>query len=269
VEACLRQASFVTICSQGDLMRGSFPPRFTSCFLASGLALLSALPAFAASIINLDTGISQSIAPGSTDGFTFTMTNVGTTAAPDDFIGWVLGLQFVPQPGTTGTLTVGSLAGGTTNPMPFGDLQISQPQLATLGSSASLNGSTQYYFMGINTLTDLGTLAVGQTYEMGTLSLTASPDALGAWDVFTVQQNSPLFKTYFFDGSAIEQQFGNIPWIVGGVGQGNYSLQLGTVAVVPEPSSLALLGMAGLGAGGYAWRRRGRKAAAAGGAIAA
>jgi len=249
-------------------MRTCFSFRSVSLAVAGGLVLFAALPAFATSIIDLTTGQNWSIAPGSTDSITFTMTNVGTSAAPDNFIGWVLGLQFVPQPGTIGTLTLAgtsSLSGGTTNPMPFGDLQITQPALSTLASGATLNGSTQYLFMNVNTLTDLGTLAVGQPYEMGSLSLTASPDALGAWDVFTVQQNSPTFRTYWFDGTATEQPFGNIPW----VGGGNYSLKLGEVAVVPEPSSLAMLGLAGLGAGGYAWRRRGRKAAAAGGAIAA
>jgi hypothetical protein len=247
-------------------MRASSSLRFAPPILACGLVLFASLSASATSVINLDTGISKTIQQGASGSFTFTMANDGTTAAPDNFIGWVLGIQLVPQGGATGTLTVGSLAGGTTNPMPFGDLQITQPQLATLGGSASLNGSTQYYFMGINSLTDLGTLAVGQTYEMGSLGLTASPSALGKWDVYTVQQNSPLFKTYFFDGTATEQPFGNMPW----VGQGNYSLKLGEVQVVPEPSSLAILGLTGLGAGGYAWRRRrSRKALAAGGAVAA
>lgn len=252
-------------------MRGSPTLRFSAPALACGLVLFASLPAFAQSIINLDTSISEAVAPGGSGSFTFTMANVGTTATQDNFIGWVLGIQLVPQGGNTGSLTVGSLSGGATNPMPFGDLQITQPALSTLGSSASLNGSTQYYFMGINSLTDLGTLAVGQTYEMGSLGLTASGDASGTWDVYTVQQNSPLFKTYFFDGGAAEQPFGNMPWVIGSTGQGNYSLKLGTVevAAVPEPSTLAMLGLAGFGAGGYAWRRRGRRLAVAGGIVAA
>jgi hypothetical protein len=252
-------------------MRASSSLRLGSSALACGLVLLASLPAFATSIINLDTGIAETIEPGTTGSFTFTLTNDGTTAAADNFIGWVLGIQLVPQGGNTGSLTVGSLSGGTTDPMPFGDLDITQPVLSTLGGGASINGSTQYYFMGINTLTDLGTVAVGQTYEMGSLALTASGDASGIWDVYTVQQNSPLFKTYFFDGSAIEQPFGNIPWVIGSTGQGNYSLKLGSVevAAVPEPSSVALLGLTGLGIGGYAWRRRNRRAPVAGGTVVA
>lgn len=271
VDACFREASFVTIYTQGVPMRASSMRRFSAPALACGLVVFAALPAFATSIINLGTGLSETIEPGSSGSFTFTMSNVGTSATPDNFIGWVLGIQLVPQGGNTGSLTVGSLSGGTTNPMPFGDLDITQPALSTLGSSATINGSTQYYFMGINTLTDLGTVAVGQTYEMGSLGLTASGDASGVWDVYTVQQNSPLFKTYFFDGSALEQPFGNIPWVIGSTGQGNYSLKLGTVevAAVPEPSTLAMLGLAGLGAGGYAWRRRGRKSAVAVGTVVA
>jgi len=247
-------------------MRGSSTLRFSAPALACGLVLFASLPAFAQSIIDLDTGISETVEPGGSGSFTFTMANVGTSATPDNFIGWVLGIQLVPQGGNTGSLTVGSLSGGATNPMPTGSLDITQPVLSTLGSSATINGSTQYYFMGINTLDSLGTLAVGQTYEMGSLGLTASGDASGIWDVYTVQQNSPLFKTYFFDGSAAEQPFGNLPW-----GLGNQSLKLGTVevAAVPEPSTLAMLGLAGFGAGGYAWRRRGRRLAVAGGTVVA
>lgn len=246
-------------------MRRSAALRSFSPALACGLVLFASLPAFAQSIIDLDTGISETVEPGGSGSFTFTMTNVGTSAAPDNFIGWVLGIQLVPRVGNTGSLTVGSLSGGAINPMPTGSLDITQPVLSTLGSSAVLNGSNQYYFMGINTLDTLGTLAVGQTYEMGSLGLTASGDASGTWDVYTVQQNSPLFKTYFFDGTAFEQPFGNMPW----VGGGNYSLKLGEVAAVPEPSTLAMLGLAGFGAGGYAWRRRGRRLAVAGGTVVA
>jgi hypothetical protein len=259
------KASIVTIFTQGVVMRASSSLRFVSPALACGLVLFASLPAFATSIINLGTGISETVAPGTSGSFTFTLSNVGTSATPDNFIGWVLGVQLVPRVGNTGSLTVGSLSGGATNPMPFGDLDITQPVLSTLGNSATINGSTQYYFMGINTLDSLGTVAVGQTYEMGSLGLTASGDASGIWDVYTVQQNSPLFKTYFFDGGATEQPFGNLPW----VGGGNYSLKLGEVAAVPEPSTLAMLGFAGLGAGGYAWRRRGRRLAVAGGTVVA
>jgi hypothetical protein len=251
-----------------------FPMRTFSFFrtlslaMVGGLVLFAALPAFATSILELKTDSSLTMQPGSTDAITFRMTNSGTTTTPDNFIGWVLGLQFIPQAGATGTVTVAGgspLTGGTVNPMPFGDLQISQPAIAQIGSGATINGLTNYWFMNVNTLTDLGTVAVGQTYEMGKLSLTASGDAAGKWDVYTVQQNSPLFKTYWFDGSALEQPFGNIPW----VGGGNYSLKLGEVEVVPEPGTLAFLGMAGLGAGGYALRRRRRKAVVAGEAVAA
>jgi hypothetical protein len=246
-------------------MRTNFSFRPAAAVVAVGLLLFAALPAVAESVLNLTTGQQWSMDPDSTESIVFTMANDGTTAAPDDFIGWVLGLQFVPRSGTSGSLTVGSLSGGPNNPMPVGTLDITQPSLLPLGSGAVINGLTNYYFMAMSTLDTFGTVAVGQTYDMGSLQLTSSADALGTWDVYTVQQNSPLFKTYWFDGSVLEQPFGNLPW----VGGGNQSLALGTVEVVPEPSSLALLGLAGLGAGGYAWRRRGRKAATVGGAIAA
>jgi hypothetical protein len=254
-------------------MRIFSPFRSASLAIAGGIVLGVALPAFATSIINLKTDSYWEQGPGETPSITFRMTNVGTTASSDNFIGWVLGLQIVPRFGTTGTVTIMSggspLKAGTFNPMPFGDLEISQPQLVQIGNNATINGLTNYWFMGISTLTDFGTLAVGQTYDMGSLSLTMSPDAFGIWDIYTVQQNSPLFRTYWFDGGSLEQQFGNIPWSIDGVGQGNYSLKIGTIGV-PEPSSMTFLGLAGLGAGGYGrWRRRRRKVALAGEAVAA
>jgi hypothetical protein len=249
--------------SQGVPMRPLSFPRFTTLAVAGGLMLFAALPVSAESIINLGTGIQESIEPGGSGSFTFTLSNVGTTTVPDDFLSWVLGIQLIPLPGTTGTLTLGTLSAGTTNPMPVGGVDISQPALRSLGA-ASINGSSDYYFMQIAAAEQFGTVSVGQTYEMGSLALTASPDAQGAWDVYTVQQNGNLRRTYFFDGVNDEKEFGNIPF-----NGGDYSLPLGTVEVVPEPSSVALLGLAGLGAGGYALRRRSRKAAAAGEVIAA
>jgi len=232
-------------------------PRFTTLAVAGGLMLFAVLPVSAESIINLGTGIEESIEPGGSGSFPFTLSNVGTTTVADNFKDWVLGIQLIPQPGTIGTLTLGTLSAGTTNPMPVGGVDISQPALRSLGA-VSINGSSEYYFMTIAANERFGTVAVGQTYEMGSLALTASPDAQGAWDVYTVQQNSPLMRTYWFDDTVTERAFGNIPF-----GGGNTSLQLGTV-VVPEPSSVALLGLAGLGAGGYALRRRSRKATVAG-----
>ena len=248
-------------------MRAFSTLRSATLAVAGGLMLFAALPAFAVSVINLDTGTDtlETMEPGGSGSVIFTLSNSGSSAL-ETLTGWNLGIQFIPRVSTTGTLTVGSLGPGSINPVPAGTTELTQPTLLSLGGGASLNGSTQYYNMGSISTSEYAILAAGQTYEMGSVALTASGDAAGVWDVYAVQQNSPLFKTYIWN-DAVETAFANVPW----VGGGNYSVQLGSVEVVPEPSTIALLGLAGLGAGGYAEtvRRRKRKAAVAGDAVAA
>lgn len=230
-----------------------------------GGLLFACVPAFAASVINLDTGTDtlETLQPGGSGSVIFRLSNDGTTSL-DTFTGWNLGLQFIPRAGTTGTLTVGSLSAGSVNPVPVGTTELTQPVSASLGV-VTINGLSTYFNTGSIATAEYSVLAAGSTYDMGTVGLTASVNALGVWDVYTVQQNTPLFRTYFWN-DGLEQMFANVPT---GAGPGNYSVQLGTVAVVPEPSTLAMLGLAGLGAGGYAWRRRGSRLSVAGETIVA
>ncbi len=241
--------------------------RPTVLAVAGGL-LFACLPAFAVSVINLDTGTDtlETLQPGGSGSVIFRLSNDGTSPL-NTFTGWNLGLQFIPRAGTTGTLTVGSLSAGSVNPVPAGTTELTQPSLSSLGA-VTINGLSTYFNTGAITTSEYAVLAPGSTYDMGTVGLTASGDALGFWDVYTVQQNNPLFRTYLWN-DGVEEMFANVPTGTGSGLPGNYSVQLGAVEVVPEPSTLAMLGLAGLGAGGYAWRRRGRRLAVAGGTIVA
>ena len=223
-----------------------------------GGLLFACVPAFAVSVINLDTGtdILETLEPGGSGSVIFRLSNDGTSSL-DTFTGWNLGLQFIPRAGTTGTLTVGSLSAGSVNPVPAGTTELTQPSLSSLGA-VTINGLSTYFNTGAITTSEVAILAPGSTYDMGTVGLTASGDALGVWDVYAVQQNNPLFRTYLWN-DGLEQMFANVPNNLG-----NYSVQLGAVEVVPEPSTLAMLGLAGLGASGYAWRRRGSRLSVAG-----
>ena len=228
-----------------------------------GGLLFACVPAFAVSVINLDTGtdILETLEPGGSGSVIFRLSNDGTSPL-NTLTGWNLGLQFIPRVGTTGTLTVGSLSAGSVNPVPAGTTELTQHVSSSLGA-ATINGLSTYFNTGAITTSANAILAAGSTYDMGTVGLTASADAGGLWDVYAIQQDNPLFRTYLWN-SGLEQTFANVPNNLG-----NYAVQLGAVEVVPEPSTLAMLGFAGLGAGGYAWRRRGRRLAVAGGTIVA
>ncbi len=200
-----------------------------------------------AATLTLDTGKSVVIDQGATAGFTFSVTN-SDAGDITDFLGWVIGFQVIPAGGNTGSLTIGSLQAATTDPMPVGDPDISQPTQSLLNNS--INGTTVFNSMSILSTTELGTLISGTTYNLGTLSFTASGDAEGTWNVYAVQENPQFQKTYWFDSTATEIQFGNLAF-----GQGSVGLLVGTVIAVPEPSAWWLLA-SGSSAGLLAWRRR-------------
>jgi hypothetical protein len=113
--------------------------------------------------------------------------------------------------------------------MPVGSTSVTQPTLTSLGTS--INGSPNYYSMGIETTDTLGTLVSGSSYNLGSLTVNASINATGTWNLYAVQQNTPLQRTYWTDGLINDTAFSNLP-----LGQGNISILLGTITAVPEPS---------------------------------
>jgi hypothetical protein len=184
----------------------------------------------AASLV-LDTGKSAVVTAGTSTTFGFSTTNADAGNVTN-FYSWTLGVQILPTIGSTGTLSVGTLTAATTNPMPVGGISITQPTLASLGTA--INGSTNYYSMGIETTDTLGTLVSGSSYNLGLLTVNASVNATGTWNVYAVQQNTPLQRSYWTDETVTDVGFGNLAF-----GQGNVGLLLGTITAVPEPRALA------------------------------
>jgi hypothetical protein len=202
-----------------------------------------------ATVLSLDTGKSVTIQQSGSATFTFSATN-DAGAITDNFLGWTIGFQVVPLGTTAGSLTVGSLSQPLTNPMPAGSLDFTQPILATLANSGTINGLTQYYAMGVSSNDVLQTVNSLTSYNLGSVGFTASPTASGTWAVYAVQQSGALARSYWTDGVFSDSNFGNLP------NTGNLSVQIGTITAVPEPSTIALLGMSMASAGWYAWRTR-------------
>jgi hypothetical protein len=223
-----------------------------TAFLASSLLLLGHMIPVSASTLSLDTGKSLVLQPGETGFFTFSFTNNGPEIT-EGYIGWNMGVQFIPDAGATGTLTIGEVTQPSVNPMPAGTFDKLDPSFATLASGAEINGLTTYYNSSITANDVIQTLAANTQYNAGSYEFTASPDASGTWTVYAVQQQGTLLlKTYWFDQDLSDVAYTNFPFMTGG----NYALALGTISVVPEPSSFVLAGSAIAMLGWYAARKR-------------
>lgn len=208
-----------------------------------------------ASTLTLDTGKSVTLLQGTSGTFTFSATN-DAGAITDDFLGWAIGFQVLPSGSTSGLITVGALSSPAVNPMPIGTVQLIQPGLFPLANSASLNGSPNFYAMGMTSEDTLGSLAEFTSYNLANVALSASGDAVGTWNVYAVQQAGAFIKTFWNNAATADVTFGNLPQ------SGNSSILIGTVTVtaVPEPSTISLAGFA-LVAAGWAARRRSRRSA--------
>lgn len=221
-----------------------------SCLNAAVVATvfcLQTIPAGAA-VIFLNNDISLSLSPGTSGDATFSFRN-NVVDITDNFLAWTLGIQVLPSGSVSGGLSLGTLAQADANPMPIGAFPDTiQPTLLTLAGGGTINGSTEFYQIGMQTTVALGTLLGNTSYNMGKLGFTASPTASGTWNVYAVQQGGANYQSFWTDGSLTDSDFGNLPR-----GAGNSSTLLGTVTVVPEPGSVAILTAFGLAL--FSWWR--------------
>lgn len=221
------------------------------------VAALATASAARATTLTVDTGKSLTLAPGETGTLTLSAAN-DAGAITDNFSGWVLGLQLVPSGVTSGTVSFGSLSNAVVNPAIVGSLAELEflNELTSFPPGTTVNGRGNYQSLAIIDNGDANTLAGSTSYNLGDLSLTATGDADGTWNVFAVNlPSADGTRSYWYDAGFTEVAFVNIPVPSAG---NTTSLLIGTVTVtsVPEPGSLTLAAVGALVAVGAAARRR-------------
>jgi len=216
---------------------------------AMAALVLSLQAAALAAPINLNTGISLAVDPGTTGTATLSATNFDDGVQVLTWNAWTVALQLLPNVGATGTMTISNKS------LPATNGSLSDPDAGTFNPGTLLqpaNGQTAYTAVGYaNEGPDVTVWASGATFNLADVSFTASPDAQGSWTLYAVSQGNPAVSVWLDDfGAAFA--FGNVPAVNGS------SLTLGTITAVPEPASATLALAAGT-VGLLALRRRKRR----------
>lgn len=218
--------------------------------LAGLVATLLVAAAATASPLNVDTGKTLVVAPGSSAILTLSLTNENASSVIDNFNGWSTGLQLLPQLGSTGTASITLAALPATNPA-LTDPEGPPTLLPNQTLSVAANGTTSYSLLAsANQSAAVTTFSLGQQFNVADLTIALSGNASGSWNLFAVNNGNGIAS--WASESGVATNFGNLARVNGDGG----TLLIGTVSAVPEPGSLMLAGSAVLVAGWYSWRSR-------------
>ena len=155
-----------------------------------------------------------------------------------------------------GSLTSYAVIGGVADPLALGLPETFVATLETAGASITsgqltfTSGSGKFFVLGA-----AGTIVVGgATTDFNGINILGPS---GGTLAFSIAKS--IATTSDADLASL-LTFGGGPTIVGGFAGGNAGVYTGAVTVVPEPSSMIALSALVLGAGGYRFRKRAKKA---------
>lgn len=213
--------------------------------------------ALAGPIINVGTNWSVSFSAGSTGQATASVSNVGDDFA--EFNGVALAFVLVPVAGS-GTLEIIDFTAPATNPL----FTMDPPEYFLLEQSMldapiTVSGTDYYAYypaFAANTTSFNEQIVASSSKNLGTLTFSAAEGTLGAWQVYLANQDVPQ-KTFFSRAAPYgTTSFDDLPAFNGSM------VLIGSVFVVPEPSTLVGLATAGVAFGAITICRRRRKARA-------
>jgi len=204
-------------------------------------------------IVSLQSGTTTTINQSGTGTLYISAMNTGTASI--DFGALALGIQIVAVGSPAGEIELAGVE-APENSVWF-NASTSPPSDKTL-ANGDINGTSGYFSVQITGGTDdpYGVLAPQETANLATLSFTSSADAFGTWNIFVVNEEDEtgLTVSNITDGNFSTIQFSNLT--APAFGASGDSFQVGSVIVVPEPSTLTLAGLGCAVVGYAAWKRR-------------
>jgi hypothetical protein len=206
-------------------------------------------------IVSLQSGTTTTINQSGTGTLYISAMNSGTASI--DFGALALGIQIVAVGSPAGDITLSGVD-APENSVWFNASTV-PPSEETLANGA-INGTSGYFGVTINgDVENLGVLAAGDTANLAALSFTAGASAFGTWNIFVVNEEAESGATVsnITDGNFNYVQFSNLtaPAFTD-IPNTGVSFQVGSVIVVPEPSTLTLAGLGCAVVGYAAWKRR-------------
>lgn len=211
-------------------------PAHRHAAIAAACLMLFAARASVATPLALTTGLSASMASGTTALLTLSATNLpGGIGAISSFNGFGLALQLIPQAGASGTVQFANFVVPAANgilPDP-GDPQF---ELNGITNLSPVNGSavaTPVALLMNEAAEEQETVVpTGVLKNLGVVQVVSSPSAVGTWTLYAV--NDAFGRSYWTDAFGNETPLDQLPATNG------TALAIGTVTVVPEPSQMAL-----------------------------